>query len=272
MAATGTKEWAATTANCITGCEHRCLYCYAHAMASRFGRVHPEGWGHEVVNEKAAAKGYGKRKGSVMFPTTHDLTPANIEHTLPVLRRQLEAGNQVLVVSKPHPDVIDKITTELEAYKAQVLFRFTIGSVSVRTLAFWEPGAPGPLDRMTSLSLAHSRGWRTSVSMEPLLEVIEDRVVAMVETLAPLVTVDIWVGKLNKGEERLRKNGHWGDMAKRALRHLENSQSDKRIRALVARLDSHPLVVWKESIKAVVGESTRNTADDSWAREPGSTD
>lgn len=272
MAATGTNEWAKTTANCITGCAHRCLYCYANEMAARFGRVHPEGWGHEVVNEKAAAKGYGKRKGSVMFPTTHDITPDNMDTTLPVLRRLLEAGNQVLVVSKPHLEVVQRIAAEFDDYKAQVLLRFTIGALDDRILAFWEPGAPGRGERFASLLLANRAGWRTSVSMEPLLEVVEDKVVEMVHQLAPWVTEDIWIGKLNKGAERLKKNGQWNEKTERCLSYLEASQSDDRIRALHARLEHHPLVMRKESIKTVVGLSTRNTADDSWARPAGSTE
>ena len=36
--ATGTREWADRTYNIQAGCEHACAYCYAHAMAVRFGR------------------------------------------------------------------------------------------------------------------------------------------------------------------------------------------------------------------------------------------
>ena len=48
----GTKEWASTGVNVMTGCVHGCLYCYASASAFRFDRVKPGEWGNEFVNEK----------------------------------------------------------------------------------------------------------------------------------------------------------------------------------------------------------------------------
>ena len=38
----GTYEWTRKTANCMEGCHHDCLYCYARAMAARFRHVAPE--------------------------------------------------------------------------------------------------------------------------------------------------------------------------------------------------------------------------------------
>jgi DNA repair photolyase len=34
----GTREWASTNVNFITGCSNNCLYCYARAMAIKFGK------------------------------------------------------------------------------------------------------------------------------------------------------------------------------------------------------------------------------------------
>ncbi len=98
----GTKEWASTGVNVMTGCKHECLYCYASASAFRFERVKPGEWGSGVVNEKALTKKFGRRKGTIMFPTAHDITPDNFDHCLIVLSNMLKSGNNVLVVSKPH--------------------------------------------------------------------------------------------------------------------------------------------------------------------------
>lgn len=262
--ATGTREWAAHSLNCIAGCSHRCIYCYANAMAARFGRVHPDGWGHEVVNEAALAKRVGKRKGTIMFPTTHDITADNVNTTGPFLCRLLEAGNHVVVVSKPCPRTASVLSAELLEHADRLLFRFTIGADDDRILSFWEPGAPSFHQRLEALRMMRSRGFRTSVSMEPLLEIREDRTVALFGKLAEHVTEDIWIGKLNKGEARLRANGNWNETTAKALRALEASQSDDRIRSLVARLDGHPLVKWKESVKAVAGITLAEVSDDRW--------
>lgn len=101
----GTREWASSSVNVMSGCSHDCRYCYARTSASRF-KTHPGDWTAEVVRPQAATKQFGKRSGTVMFPTQHDITPGNMEHTLPVQGRLLKAGNTVLVVMKPHPEVV----------------------------------------------------------------------------------------------------------------------------------------------------------------------
>jgi DNA repair photolyase len=188
-----------------------------------------------------------------MFPTTHDITLGNMVHTLPVLRAMLEAGNKVLVVSKPHPVVIQTICSDFANFKDSILFRFTIGSANDETLRFWEPGAPSYIERVACLACAHATGFQTSVSMEPLLETDEDIIVALVEGLASYVTDSIWLGKMNKPIERLTQNGVYDAETAKWTADLMASQSDERIKALYGRLKNHPKVKWKESIKAVVG-------------------
>jgi len=254
---TGTREWAASSVNVMSGCEHDCLYCYAKTTAKRY-KTHEGPWNEAVVVPSLATKRFGKRKGTVMFPTTHDITPGNLEHCLPVLRRLLEAGNKVLIVSKPHPEVIGRIIAKLAEYKDQVLFRFTIGSMNDAILKFWEPGAPTFSERLDSLRFAHQQGWATSVSMEPMLDLEEDDIVACYEAVVPYVTDNVWLGKMNKVVERLKRNGiitaddpNPEVSAQAGL--LMGSQSDERIKALYDRLKDCPHIRWKESVKAVVG-------------------
>ena len=54
---TGTREWAPHSANICQGCANFCSYCYAHAMARRFGRVRPGEWANERVD---LAKAHGR--------------------------------------------------------------------------------------------------------------------------------------------------------------------------------------------------------------------
>ena len=82
---TGTREWAAHNVNCCLGCSHGCLYCYARAAAVRFCLLKPADWTTERIRVAAVRKRYGLYDGTVMFPTTHDITPGNLSACLTVL-------------------------------------------------------------------------------------------------------------------------------------------------------------------------------------------
>jgi hypothetical protein len=43
-----------------------------------------------------------------MFPSSHDISPKNADLAIGFLEKMLKAGNDVLVVSKPHLDVVEK--------------------------------------------------------------------------------------------------------------------------------------------------------------------
>ncbi len=267
MVVTGTREWSSHSCNVVKGCPHGCLYCFSSAMAARFHYLPAGGWTNETGRPTSFPATRRRYQGVVMFPTTHDLSPALLPFTLPALSNLLQAGNDVLVVSKPHMEVVTRLCSDLAPYRDHLLFRFTIGSASSVILKWWEPGAPSFEERLAALQHAHAQGFRTSVSCEPLLEVEEDKVLALVGILSPYVTDSIWLGKLNQGRARLTANGYADPVHLEGLRRLEASQSDDRIRALYARLCSNPLVRWKESIKTVVGLAGLDGADEGWKQE-----
>jgi DNA repair photolyase len=252
--ATGTLEWSTSSVNVSLGCSHDCLYCYAKAQAIRFKRATPESWRTEQINHAAVERRYGKRRGRIMLPTTHDITANTGWAVLNVARRLLDAGNDLLIVSKPSLRTIRPLLDGLwSRSQSNVLFRFTIGSYLDDTLNFWEPGAPCFGDRLASLALCKSEGWATSVSCEPMLENI-DRMDELVHMLAPFVTDSIWLGKMNNARARLKMNdvSFAGELIER-LDAIERNQADGQIELLYSWLKNHPLVRWKESIKKVVG-------------------
>lgn len=246
----GTREWAEKTANCVLGCAHNCRYCYAKTMAIRFRRKTSATWPEEkwaLHQIKNVCRG---RPAKVMFPSTHDITPENIQVCLQALEQMLTYGHHLLIVSKPHLECIQHICQVFSEQKQKILFRFTIGSADNSILKFWEPNAPDFQERLESLRHAHMAGFQTSVSCEPMLD---DNVAAVVSATAPFVTDSIWIGKANQLRARLKINGY-GDVAtmKRADK-LIASQSDDRIRALYARFKDSPKIRWKETIKRVLG-------------------
>ncbi len=243
----GTREWSEHSVNIGLGCCHGCLYCYARADALHYGRISTaSAWTTECVMAKAADRRYGRKAGVVMFPTTHDISPFYLETSLSVLHNLLAAGNQVLIVSKPHLDCIRYLCRSLALYREQILFRFTIGSLSSATAAFWEPGAPTPLERIAALELALAEGFRTSVSAEPMLEGV-DGTVALFDAVRTLVTETIWIGKMNRASQRLYPRTA---ETHEALARMEMLQADRDILSLVRAVDS-PIVRWKESIARV---------------------
>ena len=190
----GTKEWADSNVNCYLGCSNDCRYCYAKKMAIRFKRKTEETWKIMEPNYKYIHKGYAKRKGRIMFPTSHDITIKSLYHCLVVIKKIIDARNEVLITTKPRLNCIKKICSNFSKIKELVQFRFTITSNKNNFLKFWESGAPLFEERLESLKYAFKKGYKTSVSIEPFLD--EDPYV-LVDTLIPYVTESIWIGKMN---------------------------------------------------------------------------
>jgi len=248
---TGTREWAARNLNIATGCSHDCRYCYArHDAVKRFKRIEPADWTTMVVDQARVAKGYGKRKNEddsvydIMFPTAHDVTPEIVGDCITVLKKVLDAGNTVLIVTKPHLACVAKMISALGQWKAQVAFRFTIGADTDEILSVWEPGAPPFAERLAALKTAFDHGWTTSVSAEPMLD--PANVDRLVNQLLPFVNETLWLGKMNKIRSRCT------GLPESALTALEAEYTDDKILQIVDRWDGTPQIEWKDSIKQVI--------------------
>jgi len=245
----GTFEWAKYNENCISGCSHGCWYCYARNKAIQMGDKTPWTWANEVISRKKMSKKIVKKDGRIMFPTTHDISPATLPACAVYLERLLSVGNEVLIVSKPHFSCISFLCEAFTQYKDQILFRFTIGSGYDDTLLLWEPNAPGFKERVASLKLAYDRGYFTSISCEPMLD---QDIHVVVDAVKNWVTDAIWLGKANHLITRLTNNGA-GNIILEMGRKLEEMQNDEAILALYERYKDDPIIKWKESIKEVVG-------------------
>jgi hypothetical protein len=191
----GTKEWATSNVNCYYGCSNDCRYCYAKKIALRFGRATADSWAKMVPNDDAIRHNYQQRKGRVMFPTTHDITPTSVGNCVRVLRKLLHNGNEVLVTTKPNPACIETLCNELATYRNRMQFRFTITSADNALLNFWEPGAPSLEDRMLGMHIAFADGFKTSVSIEPFLD--RDPI-PLIRIVRPLATESVWIGPMSQ--------------------------------------------------------------------------
>lgn len=246
---TGTREWSESNYNIQFGCKHGCLYCYAKEMALRFKRISShEEWANERIRGGAVNRKWSKVEGVIMFPTTHDITPDNLPYAITALKNMLAPGNSVLIVSKPHFDCIRTICDELSAFKSQILFRFTIGTLNDDLSKFWEPGAPSPFERICSLEYAFERGFQTSVSMEPMLWGYAEAIRTF-HRVKLFVTDTVWIGKMNK----IRSCVDMSNLDNKFMvEEIERSQCDEAIKTLVDTLKDEPKVRWKDSIKRVI--------------------
>ena len=143
---------------------------------------------------------------------------------------------------------IEQLCERLYRRRKQILFRFTITARDADILRFWEPGAPAYPERLESLRLAFEKGFATSVSIEPILD-LED-LVDLIGEIEPLINDSIWVGKMNRIEERV-----WIDSSEAAaeVERIRSEQHDQKILDLYDSLKDNPLIRWKESIKLVAG-------------------
>jgi len=242
----GTMEWAVRTVNCITGCAHNCRYCYGRGMAVRYGQVRHEEWVNQKVRWTDVRKKYSYKKGTVMFPSSHDITPPTLLPCMIVLCKLLEAGNRVLIVSKPHLVCIESICRAFQLYKDQILFRFTIGAMNNEILSYWEPNAPSYEERKEALRHAFEKGYQTSVSVEPMLD--SDHIEPLVGDLDPFVTNAIWIGIMN----HLRNIKVEGEIEMAALERIKEGQSRDRIIPIHEALKGNPKIKWKSHIKLIV--------------------
>lgn len=245
---TGTAEWAEVTENICRGCLNNCLYCYAAHNANRFNQRPRSEWDREELTKRANITSYPARDGVVMFPSSHDITPHNLEAYIRVAKLILARGNRLLIVSKPRVSSVYALLAEFEQWKEQILFRFTIGTMNPAATAFWEPGAPEPEERISCLRMAFEAGYRTSVSIEPLIGGIENAI-DVVKASRLYVTDTIWIGKMNKVRTRVAAEHA------QAVANIEFLQKDEMILELYHHFEHDPMIRWKDSIKEVIARA-----------------
>ena len=213
----------------------------------KFGQIDYEQWETPRIREKDVLRkqrNYGVR---VMFPSSHDITLENIETSFTVLYKLLEAGNEVLLVSKPRYEIIRSICDNFAEYRDKILFRFTITATDNSLLSFWEPNAPSYEERREALRYAFEAGFETSVSAEPMLDA--EHIDELVEDLSPFINHSLWIGKMN--------HFHYVKIdspeVEAELEKIRAGQTDDNIKAIYARHKDNPIIRWKGCIKKIVG-------------------
>ncbi len=234
------QDWADKGINISRGCSNDCRYCYAREESVRRHGNTVENWPKEELNPKIISKGWRISSKRLMFPTTHDITPGTYDAYETVLKKLLKAGNKILVVSKPRPELIEKLCDAIEPYKSQVMFRFTITAMDNGVLKFWEPNAPTYEDRKKALALVKEKGFRNSVSIEPMLD--SPNVGDLIEDLRPYTTDCMWVGPMKMVRKRVVNDSP--EVEKQIIKII-SEQTPEKLLPIYTRYKDDPLIKWK---------------------------
>ncbi len=244
------QDWADEGINISTGCSHNCRYCYARDGQIRKRNTTLETWHIEKPRPKIVNKKWGKTKRRKLFPSIHDITPGTYEDSVKLIKNFLKPGNMLLIVSKPHPDLIEKLCDEIAEYKDQVLFRFTISATENELLKFWEPGAPSFEDRLKALQIAQEKGFETSVSIEPMIDAAN--IFQLVDRLRPYTTDSIWLGTMNNIGRRVKNKNN--PEVKKQIDKIEAGQTPDKLKEIYLQYKEDPLIRFKGHIRQALKE------------------
>jgi len=226
-------------------CPNRCKYCYAHRMATRFGREQKE-LDITVTDKIRVNKKWNdaRLKLVYMFPSAHDIFLENVDDYIKVAINILNAGHDIICVSKPRIKCIKKICKAMSKLpkkmniKQRFQFRFTICSDNNEILKDWEPFAPSLDERIESLKYAFEHGFVTSISIEPILD-NPDKLIKLITPYITPVKGSIWIGYMSNCPSDI---------------DIEDSHIEKRIKAeknmknIVDSCKDNPLIFYKGSV------------------------
>jgi len=257
----GTKEWADGNFNTHYACKHGCWYCYAWSEAYQRQRDYWMDWGRRMTKRNYWNKGWRERKDGfiIMYPTTHDILPEIMDDCFVAIRKMLEANINVLLVSKPHLEVIKGLIENFSGFKKgqpKLILRFSISTNDDEILAFWEPNAPKFEERFKSLKIAYQNGYHTSVSMEPffppkLYSQQKDigKYIELVMKLKKYVKGTLWIGMMNHIPVNIQRGKILTKKENNKIQSLKNFYSIINIKQIISNLYKFEKIRWKESIK-----------------------
>lgn len=166
-------EYADYAANLFTGCAHGCIYCYAplclHKTRQEFEYVKPRaGILHDLADDAKYLNRHPELGNSVFLCFSCDPYPPEDKYqtTREAIKILHDNNINVMILTKGGLRAVrdfDLLTHE-DQYGATLTF------LDVKESFMWEPRAAHPLLRIDSLKIAHDKGIKTWVSLEPVIK------------------------------------------------------------------------------------------------------
>ncbi|MCK9185690.1 MAG: hypothetical protein M0Q16_10020 [Candidatus Cloacimonetes bacterium] len=212
------REYAARAANLYSGCDHRCLYCYAPRA------VHKTVQAFSVVSERQNI--LRKLEEDCKALSGVDIEPVLLSFTCDPYSRFDEVHGltrKALQIFRKH-DVSFQVLTkggvraarDFDLYGPKDVFASTLTFIDPEKSQEWEPGAALPEDRFEAARRAHDMGIRTWVSLEPVICPAES--LQIIDLMEPYVDL-FKVGTLN--HHQLGKTIDWKSFGTEAIRKLQ---------------------------------------------------
>lgn len=264
----GTIEWTRKGGerNILERCLNDCVYCYARNMAHRSKRVPFSEWGENPIvclercHIPKRIHNHIENKWDFMFPTASDIFPNTekikyYDYYLLKFKEILEKGYTLLITTKPRIEVIKNLCHDLEPYKKNIAFRFTITSVNDNILNALERKASSFEERLESLSLAHDLGFNTTISIEPLLDPTPFELIDRVKPYLSKLDIQRDIGSIWVGLFKTKYTPKWfieKYNLQTIYKEIKQSQSFKNVYEWYSELISVPFIRMKESVKKLM--------------------
>lgn len=189
------KEYGDLALNIYTGCPHRCYYCFApsvlHRDREQFHTV-VEPRTNIVEETRKQIEREGIRDKLIHLCFTCDPYPAGYDTTVTreIIKVIKESGNHVQILTKNGEEAV----RDFDLLDENDWFGVTYaGYTDVSFVPPAEPCAGKPYRRMLALKMAHTKGIKTWVSAEPVLNADD-----VLSAITQSNYVDLWkIGKLN---------------------------------------------------------------------------
>lgn len=253
-------------------CKNNCRYCYIEDKVLWHARrgnkenwtINDEEWDLERLKKDSDLLYSELNKGNIrnyecFFIYPHFYTgihPEELQKHLVEIEKILQLGADLIILCKPHKYCIQAMCMLFSEYKDKILFRFIIGSSNNETLGFWEPYGPSFEERFECLKYAFENGFKTSVSINPILDdtinpfiddssnfyLADNRTPhKFVDMLLPYVSSKIWFGVMNDPEERLSNYGLCSQKTLIRLRGLKENL-DINLKVIYSKYKDNPKV------------------------------
>ena len=260
----GTQEWVSVSVNTHLNCPFQCYYCYAYNLISKWGSKY--GLTEDEINnkilvrkeeEKIKFRVINHKDFVVMYPSMHDFIDDDVDFHIKFIKERILCHDkiQLLLVTKAPYTTIKAIAEELMEYKERITWRTTITSNDSTILEEYEPFAPSFEERIRTVRCLNELGYRTSVSVEPLLipKAVKnnkfENVVNFINQLLSIANNKIWIGFMNHIPKTKYHGKDITPELKKLFGRIDDFNKGDWIERIVHHFYSNPRIYWKESIK-----------------------